>query len=153
MPIKQYGRISKLGKDKLQEMANKCNNIAGLLVQLGYKKNAGGTFSIVKKYLQLYNINTEHWTGQGWSKDKQLKDWSQYSGHQSIKKHLIKERNHKCEMCSLDKWREESIPLEIHHKDGNRTNNSLDNLQILCPNCHALTDSWKGRNIKKKEKV
>lgn len=38
------------------------------------------------------------------------------------------------------------ITLEIHHIDGNRKNNSLDNLQILCPNCHSQTSNWRSRN-------
>jgi predicted HNH restriction endonuclease len=39
------------------------------------------------------------------------------------------------------------IPLELHHKDGNRYNNSLNNLMLLCPNCHALTDNYRAKNI------
>ena len=44
-----------------------------------------------------------------------------------------------CEMCGLNEWMNKKIPLELHHIDGNRYNNELDNLQILCPNCHSLT--------------
>ncbi|MFM2190162.1 MAG: hypothetical protein RL491_548 [Bacteroidota bacterium] len=148
MQIKNYGRISKLGKDKLQELANNCKSLAGLIEQLGYKKNAGGTFGVVKKYLQQFQIDTSHWTGHAWNKGQQLKDWSKYANHQSCKKHLISQRTHKCEMCCLTEWRSNPIALEVHHKDGNRTNNNYENLQLLCPNCHALTDSWKGRNRK-----
>ena len=42
----------------------------------------------------------------------------------------------------------EPIPLELHHKDGNRYNNQLDNLMLLCPNCHALTENYRAKNIK-----
>jgi predicted HNH restriction endonuclease len=42
------------------------------------------------------------------------------------------------------------IPLELHHIDGDKTNNTLENFQLLCPNCHALTDSYRGKNVKKK---
>lgn len=48
----------------------------------------------------------------------------------------LKER--KCEKCGLDSWLNGPIPLELHHKDGNHYNNAFENLQILCPNCHAL---------------
>jgi hypothetical protein len=151
--MKTYGRLSKIGKDKLQELANNCKSLAGLIDQLGYSKTAGGTFSVVKKYLQLHQIDTSHWTGKAWNKGQQLKDWSQYSNHQNCKKHLITERSHRCELCGLTDWRESPIPLEVHHKDGNRTNNEYDNLQLLCPNCHALTDTWKGRNKKDKQNI
>ncbi|EBQ4063355.1 hypothetical protein BA096_01170 [Salmonella enterica] len=51
-----------------------------------------------------------------------------------------------CEGCKLSKWLGKPIPLELHHLDGDRFNNELTNLQILCPNCHALTDNYSGRN-------
>lgn len=59
----------------------------------------------------------------------------------------IKQR--KCEVCQLTTWNRQDIPLEVHHKDGNRFNNNIENFQLLCPNCHALTDSYRGRNCRK----
>jgi 5-methylcytosine-specific restriction endonuclease McrA len=66
-----------------------------------------------------------------------------------LKKRLLKEniKNHQCESCGLDKWLENPIPLELHHIDGNRYNNSLENLSLLCPNCHALTENYRAKNI------
>ena len=57
----------------------------------------------------------------------------------------IKEK--KCERCHLEKWMGLEIPLELHHKDGNHYNNNLDNLEILCPNCHAQEPNNSGSNI------
>lgn len=51
-----------------------------------------------------------------------------------------------CERCKLTEWVGVKIPLELHHIDGDRFNNELINLQVLCPNCHALTDNYSGRN-------
>lgn len=73
-----------------------------------------------------------------------------------LKKRLIKEKikEARCEECGLTEWQGVPIPLELHHKDGNHFNNSIDNLRILCPNCHSLTDTFRGRNkkISKKKK-
>lgn len=55
-------------------------------------------------------------------------------------------RGHQCEECLLKEWNNKLIPLEIHHKDGDHLNNKLDNLQLLCPNCHSFTDNYRGRN-------
>ena len=58
-------------------------------------------------------------------------------------------KEHKCENCGLGDWLGNKISLELHHIDGNRFNNELNNLQILCPNCHSMTDNYSGKkNIK-----
>ena len=63
-------------------------------------------------------------------------------------------KDHKCEQCGLEQWQGLPIPLELHHIDGNHYNNELTNLQLLCPNCHALTDNYRGRGTKRhKEKM
>jgi len=58
-----------------------------------------------------------------------------------LRKRLIKEgyKENKCEDCSINEWMGKELGLELHHKDGNKLNNQLENLAILCPNCHSLT--------------
>lgn len=63
-----------------------------------------------------------------------------------LRKRIIYEQDSKCNRCDLSEWMGEKIPLELEHKDGNHFNNDRDNLEILCPNCHALTSTWRGRN-------
>ena len=69
----------------------------------------------------------------------------------TLAKKLLKEgiKKHMCECCLNTTWNGLPIPLEVHHKDGDNTNNKLENLQLLCPNCHALTDTYRGKNTKK----
>lgn len=62
------------------------------------------------------------------------------------RKRVIEEQHKKCNSCNNIEWLGNPIPLEIEHKDGIHTNNSRENLVALCPNCHALTDTWRGRN-------
>jgi 5-methylcytosine-specific restriction endonuclease McrA len=78
-----------------------------------------------------------------------------FSGKYTYQTHKLKNRllNEglklmQCESCLNTKWLDNPIPLELHHKDGNKFNNSFDNLQILCPNCHALTSNYRAKNIK-----
>jgi 5-methylcytosine-specific restriction endonuclease McrA len=68
-----------------------------------------------------------------------------------VRKKLLAEgyKEHKCENCGLTQWLGQPIPLELHHKDGNRDNNTLENYVLLCPNCHAFTDSYRGKNCTK----
>ena len=58
-------------------------------------------------------------------------------------------KEYRCECCGNTTWFDKPIPLELHHKDGNRHNNTLDNYELLCPNCHAFTDSYRGKNSAK----
>jgi len=51
-----------------------------------------------------------------------------------------------CNRCKLAEWLGEKITLELEHKDGDTQNNVRDNLELLCPNCHSLTHTWRGRN-------
>jgi hypothetical protein len=64
------------------------------------------------------------------------------------KEKLIRIRGLRCERCSNTEWLGEPIPLEAHHIDGNRDNNLEANIQLLCRNCHGLTDTFRGRNHK-----
>lgn len=66
---------------------------------------------------------------------------------------IFREQNGSCISCKLSEWLGQPIPLEIEHKDGDRRNNSRDNLSLLCNNCHALTSTWRGRNVKSKRVV
>ena len=54
---------------------------------------------------------------------------------------------YKCEICGISEWNGKPISLQLHHVDGNRKNNLLSNIQILCPNCHSQTDNYAGKNI------
>lgn len=58
-------------------------------------------------------------------------------------------KKHQCEGCFLEIWQKNPIPLEVNHKDGNKNNHLLENLELLCPNCHALTNTYRGKNIKR----
>ena len=62
-----------------------------------------------------------------------------------LKIRLIKEGylEPKCYSCGLDEWMDDEIALQLNHKDGEKHNNNLSNLELLCPNCHAMTDHWK----------
>jgi hypothetical protein len=66
----------------------------------------------------------------------------------TVRRWLIQERNSKCEICGWNNIHPitQITPLQIHHIDGNSTNNNIENLQVLCPNCHALTPTYGGLN-------
>lgn len=68
-----------------------------------------------------------------------------------LRKKLLYEglKEHVCERCGNVEWQGFPIPLEVHHVNGDKTKNTIDNLQLLCQNCHALTSTYRGKNIKR----
>lgn len=64
----------------------------------------------------------------------------------ALRKYLKELKPAECENCKLSQWNGLPIPLEMDHKDGNYKNNQIDNLRLLCPNCHAQTPTYKSKN-------
>lgn len=64
----------------------------------------------------------------------------------TLKKYMVRMFGYKCQTCELSTWHNQRLPLELDHIDGNATNNKPNNLRLLCPNCHSITPTWKGKN-------
>jgi hypothetical protein len=67
-------------------------------------------------------------------------------GSENRRRRVFEEQNFSCSCCGIDSWQGEKLPLELDHIDGDNQNNKRDNLRALCPNCHSLTSTWRGRN-------
>jgi len=137
-------------------------SIRQVLQKIGLRP-AGGNYKTVKQRIKQFNLDTKHWQDgrkrQGWAKGKKfpnrpktpLKDIlvsdSSYQSNK-LRKRLIKENifEERCYNCGLTEWQGYKIPLELEHKNGNNRDHRIDNLTLLCPNCHAFTDTYRGRN-------
>lgn len=123
----------------------------------------GSNYKTIQKYIKLYELDTTHFLGQGWRKDLKhtekiaripledlLKENTNFKSD-SLKRRLVKEgiKEWKCEKCGITHWMGEEITLELHHINGNHFDNRLENLQILCPNCHSQTPTHNGKDRKK----
>jgi hypothetical protein len=125
--------------EQIIEYAKTAEGMAGLLRKLDLKP-LGSNYYTMKRKIQRLKVDTSHWSGQAWNRGKRTQDWSDFSRANNAKPHLIKERGNICECCKNTHWLEKEIKLEIHHEDGDRTNNCKENLKLLCPNCHSFTD-------------
>ena len=112
----------------------------------------------LNRYLDKMGIVYEgNMSGKGYIKQKYGMTLMEYlNSSQDIQSNKVRikllsegYKEHKCENCGLTTWMDQPIPLELHHIDGNRDNNTLENFQLLCPNCHAFTDSYRGKNSAK----
>lgn len=106
---------------------------------------AGGNYKHLQKRIQELKLDCSHMTYQAHNKNKEVVPFDELKGTSQIKKRIIKERGWCCEGCGLHTWMQTTIPLELEHIDGNGFNNDRSNLKLLCPNCHALTTTWRRR--------
>lgn len=136
-------------KEELEEAINNSITMSQAADMLGL------AFSTFKTYAKKYNLYSPNQGGKGLDKSKKkLNDV--FSGRVHLVTHqlrsrLIKEgfKEYKCEECGIDEWNGKKISLELDHISGNRLDNSLENLKLLCPNCHSQTHTFRGRNISK----
>lgn len=148
-------------EERVREAIKKSFNFCETLRYLNIPV-VGNNTATLKRKVEKYKIDTSHFTGKkSIRNDAAYIPYSEYENNDkqiktfSLKKKLFKEglKEKKCEICGLTEWMGKPIVLQLHHKDGNNQNNSLDNLMILCPNCHSQTDNYCGnanKNIEKK---
>lgn len=121
---------------------------------------------MLKQKIKEYEIDVSHFTGKLWNKgqtketDPRLNLKPKYTYEeifckdsvvsQNCLRNSIKKYNaipYVCAKCGCTgEWQDGIISLEIHHEDGNNHNNTIENLEYLCPNCHALTETYRGKN-------
>ena len=148
--VKKWERFT---KQEIEQFVKESTSYAQLGRKVGYDNvgKSGSANLAIHNMIEELQLDVSHFKGQGWNKDNF--DYSRFRYGNNIKastavKALIALRGHKCERCGNTEWLGEPIPLQVHHIDGDGLNSTLDNLQLLCPNCHALTDNFCGKNQK-----
>lgn len=152
-----------ISKAQKIEAIQTSKSIAEALRKLGIK-DRGGNYRIINSFIKDNKIDISHMTRQGHNKGKILgpkRHISIYLNNkvkiQSFKLHkrLVKEGLLKpiCSICNNTQWNSKDIPLELDHINGIHFDNTLTNLRLLCPNCHAQTDSYRGKNIGRRKGI
>ncbi len=145
------------------KICKESNSIAEVIKKMG-NIPAGGNYEIVKLRIKRLNIDTSHFKGQGWAKGITYKKPEKKTPEEVLKinsnvtqkflRNYIKRNNlmeYKCKFCGSDgNWLWGKITLELDHINGIKSDCRLENLRYLCPNCHGLTDTYRGKNKKKK---
>ena len=155
--------MRKYDKEWLSQLCKNSYSYAEVLRKAG-RKQGGGTQATLRKKIEEWEIDISHFTGQRWqespnqivvfpSKEKYSLDQvfiknspvTQKVLRGYVERHNILE--YKCQTCGCDgHWQNGIISLEIDHINGDNTDNQVTNLRYLCPNCHALTETYRGRN-------
>jgi len=135
-------------KDILGPLVKESTSISEVLRKLG-KKPYGSQHSYLSKVIKKLQIDTSHFRLKNWRKGKKfgfsypIEDYlynKRFITSNNLKKRLIKDglKEKRCENCSITHWNNVELSLELHHKDENHKNNNIENLSILCPNCHDI---------------
>lgn len=144
-----YEKTDKDWKEKVLEASTTSLSAAEAAAKLGIK------FTTYKRYALKYGCYVTNKPGTGKSKNKPKIPLQEilegkYPEFQTnkLRIRLLEEGvfTAVCSSCTLQEWLGNQIPLELDHIDGNSRNHKLDNLRLLCPNCHALTPTYRGRN-------
>ena len=127
-------------------------------------KPSGGNYQYVKRMIARHKLDCKHFAGQGWAKGKSAGDIglggrvltnsevfiqnSPVTSGTRLQKRLRRlGREYKCAECGISEWRGIKIVLDLDHRNGNNTDNRLENLRFLCPNCHRITNNWGVKNV------
>lgn len=158
--------LPKFTKIELESAVQQSTSIRQVLIKLGLI-GAGGNYTTIQRWCAKWNISTSHFTGQGHNKGKTrntgfsgpsriplsellVEVSNHYIKSHSLKLRLIEEGvfERKCYRCNLTEWMNQPIPLELEHINGVHSDNRLQNLTLLCPNCHAQTPTYRRKKSK-----
>lgn len=150
-------------KEWLEELCKNSYSYAEVLRKAG-RKQGGGTQATLRKKIEEFQIDISHFTGQKWHDSPNQKDNKVSREKYHLEEVFCKDspvtqkvlrgyvERHKvikyeCSNCGCDgHWQNGIISLEVDHIDGDNKNNEISNLRYLCPNCHALTETYRGKN-------
>lgn len=156
--------LRKYTKEWLEELCADSYSYAEVLRKAG-RAQAGGSQETLKKKIEQFEIDVSHFTGQRWKHSPNFQEkyspenlfiYGSTASNQTLKKYLLQYKllEYKCSECGCNgNWMGKILALQLHHKDGDHQNNELTNLTFLCPNCHAITDSYGGKNNIGQERI
>lgn len=159
--------FERLGKDELQKMVNESSSFLDVMRKCKLSVKGTGNYTTLRKFLEQWNIDVslinsnrqKHLSSLITSKKtiplSELLVKGHRKGDSRLKSRLIKAGILKevCQKCKCDPvWQGEKLVLQLDHVNGNNCDNSVENLRLLCPNCHTQTHNFSGRKLKKLKK-
>ncbi len=143
-----------IDKEQFVKIVKQSDSMAQASMRLGLH------FNTFKRYADLFEVYNPNQGLKGKNKKKKegrgkyfLKDIIYNNKHpqyptDKLRRRLVAEgiKKEVCEICNITEWNNMKVSFELNHKDGNRFNHYIDNLEIICPNCHSQTKNYRGKN-------
>ena len=154
-------KITELTRNEMIELVNNHSSIRQILLTLGKSTNGSGAYKTFKKHCDKLNIELPEFNreyNRPYGKigkiplNNILVENSTYQNTNNLKNRLVTEGilEYKCECCNnIGEWMSKPISLHLDHINGINNDNRLENLRLLCPNCHSQTDTYSGKRFKK----
>lgn len=154
-------KVYQVSDEEFKTIIKNSFSYSDCLRALGLGTGGGSSTDVLKKRIQELECSTEHFNG---NKAKAIKNYrpleeilienSDYISTVSLKKRLIDAKllEYKCSKCGISEWQGEPLTLQLDHINGNHTDNRIENLRLLCPNCHSQTHTYAGKNAFKYKK-
>lgn len=147
--------------DDLRELLPRARSLAQVLRQLGLDPDNGSDYRRLRRHIAALGLSTDHLAGQAWARGRSprrdrrpleeilVRESPFRGGSAKLRRRLVEEGllSWRCARCGVTTWNGQPAPLQLDHVNGDPRDNRRENLRLLCPNCHAQTPTYCGRNM------
>ena len=158
-------RISKVyqcSNEEFIKIIKEANSYSDCLRALGLGTSGGCSTDILKRRISELNCDITHFNSKNhkhnshnikYTLDEILVENSTYANIAQLKQRLVNEGRleYKCAICGIAEWQGQKLSLHLDHINGINNDHRIDNLRFLCPNCHSLTETYAGKNKKRRK--